>query len=223
MSGVTAAKYVALGTVFEDVAGGDIAVKDVLTVGTPVGSGAMGGADQIWRWNTASSSWTKYFYYSGRGITQWRKNGETKETSDTIPAGETFFFLRAPGSAETTLTLAGAVKDMSSNSSFTVAPAQLAFAANPWPASMAIKDFANYYTSGSVAGSGAMGGADQIWRWNTDTSSWTKYFYYSGRGTTQWRKNGETTETADSINAGEGFFFQRAPGSTTATVTLTYK
>ena len=93
---ITASQYVALGVSFENVVGGDIAVKDLVKVGTPVGGGSLGGGtDQIWRWNRTSSSWTKYFFYSSRGTTLWAKEGEKVASSDTIPAGEGFFFQRA--------------------------------------------------------------------------------------------------------------------------------
>lgn len=223
---ISASQYIALGVVFENVAGGDISVKDLVKVGIPVGAGSLGdGADQIWRWNTAEATWTKYFWYSGRGTTQWRKSNENKETTDTIPAGETFFFLRASTGQATSLTLAGAVKEISAEATprtVTVTASQLAFMANPWSTQINIANFSNFYSEGSAIGAGSLGdGADQIWRWNRDTSSWTKYFYYSGRGTMQWRKYGETTETSDNINAGEGFFFQRAStDKDSATITI---
>ena len=186
-----------------------------MTVGQPTGAGSLGdGADQIWRWNTADASWDKYFWYSSRGTTQWRKNGESKETTDTIPAGETFFFLRASTGQATSLTLSGAVKEISSASApreVAVTASQLAFMANSWPTEIKVADFSKFYKSGSAIGAGSLGdGADQIWRWNRETSSWTKYYYYSSRGTTLWAKSGEKVATTDTIPAGEGFFFQRA-------------
>ena len=219
---MAANQYVALGTIFEDCGGGDIAVKDVVRVGAPVGSGSIGNSDQIWRWDTASSTWTKYYYYSSRGVTRWVVSTNNKEeTADTIPAGETFFFLRAPGSATTDLTLAGQVKAATGSKSFTVAANQLAFASNPWPTALTIKDFNNYYASGSPVGSGSIGNSDQIWLWNTSTSTWTKYYFYSSRGVTRWVvSTNNKEETSDTIPVGVGFFFQRAPGSAPATVTF---
>ena len=103
----------------------------------------------------------------------------------------------------------------------TVTGAQLAFMANPWPTAISVADFSSNYAEGSAPqGSGSIGGADQIWRWNTATASWTKYFYYSGRGTTQWRKSGESKETTDVIPGGEGFFFQRAASGASATLKI---
>ena len=72
--------------------------------GTPSGAGTIGtAADQIWRWNTSINDWNKYFYRSGRGVTNpgWCKAGETDITTDTIPAGEGFFFFRGGGSDAT--------------------------------------------------------------------------------------------------------------------------
>ena len=211
-------QYVALGVQFENCAGGAIAVKDLVTVGSPTGSGNIGGADQIWRWNTATAQWTKYFYYSSRGVKRWVVSTDTTtETTDTVPAGETVFFCRAGGA--TTLTLAGAVKEMTGASSVSVSDGQLAFMANPWPTPVSIANFNSNYSSGTPTGSGNIGGADQIWRWNTVTASWTKYFYYSSRGQTRWvESTATTTATTDTIPAGEGFFFQRAGGAATISI-----
>ncbi len=213
------AQYVALGVQFENCNGGAIPVKDLVSVGSIQGSGSIGGADQIWRWNTASAAWTKYFYYSSRGVTRWVESTDTtKETTDTVPAGETVFFLRNGGT--TSLTLSGAVKVMEGASSVAVGKAQLAFMANPWPTPISIASFNSNYASGSTPqGSGSIGGADQIWRWNTASSSWTKYFYYSSRGVTRWVESTDTTtETTDVIPAGEGFFFQRAGAAATISI-----
>ena len=105
--------------------------------------------------------------------------------------------------------------------STTVSASQLAFMANPWPTSMAIKNFSAMYSAGAPAGGGSLGaGTDQIWRWNRETSTWTKYFYYSSRGTTLWALQGQKVATEDVIPSGEGFFFQRAAGAAQATLTI---
>ena len=215
---ISGGQYVALGVQFESCAGGAIAVKDLVTVANPTGSGAMGAADQIWRWNTATAAWTKYFYYSSRGVKRWVVSTDTtKETTDTVPAGETVFFCRSGG--ETSLTLAGAVKEMTGASSVSVTGGQLAFMANPWPTPVSIANFNSNYSSGTPTGSGNMGAADQIWRWNRETSTWTKYFYYSARGVTRWVVSTDnTTATTDTIPAGEGFFFQRSGGAATISI-----
>jgi hypothetical protein len=65
--------------------------------GSPAGGLTLGaGADQIWRWDTVNANWVKYFYRSGRGVTNagWCKEGETDIITDKIPVGEGFFFYR---------------------------------------------------------------------------------------------------------------------------------
>ena len=99
-------KFVALAVQFEKTDGTAIPVKDLVSLASPSGSASIGaGADQIWRWNTAAADWDKYFYRSGRGVTNpgWTKSGETVPTTDVIPMGEGFFFNRA-GSATVTIT-----------------------------------------------------------------------------------------------------------------------
>ncbi len=221
---ISGGQYVALGVQFESCSGGAIAVKDLVTVGSPTATTAMGGSDQIWRWNTATAEWTKYFCYKPRGGTaRWVVSTDnTQETTDTVPAGETVFFCRAAGAGATSLTLAGAVKEMTGASSVSVTGGQLAFMANPWPTAVSIANFSANYSSGTVTATTAMGGADQIWRWDTATASWIKYFSYKPRGgTARWVVSTNTdTETTDTIPAGEGFFFQRAAGAASATISI---
>ena len=209
---------------FTDVSGADIAIKDLFTYaeGTPAGNANVGSADQIWRWNTAAAKWTKYYYYSARGKVSCWANTEAPavETTDTIGPGETFFFLRN-GTAAVKLNLAGAVKELTGTTSITVSKGQLAFASNPFPVEMSIQDFTKYYVSGTPAGNANVGSADQVWRWNTTTSKWSKYYYYSARGKEScWAcTDNPAVTTTDKIAAGEGFFFQRA-GSAVATLTF---
>lgn len=71
--------------------------------GKPKGAKSIAdGADQIWRWNTENNDWDKYFYRSTN--TAWCKKGLTAETTDTIPAGEGFFFYRGGGADTDTVT-----------------------------------------------------------------------------------------------------------------------
>jgi hypothetical protein len=64
--------------------------------------------------------------------------------------------------------------------------------------------------------------ADQIWLWDTEGNDWVKYFYMK-RGTQPavgWCKAGTTTETTDTIDDGQTFFFYRGSGATATTLTL---
>ena len=216
-------KFVALAVQFENIAGGEIAVTNLVTVGTPAGAASiLDTADQIWRWDTEEATWTKYFYRRQRmTIYGWCKAGEETATTDTIPAGETFFFRRGSGSAETTLTLAGGVKEFKGSSTYSATGDQLVFMANPWPVETVIKDFASYQTD-PVGAAAILDIADQIWRWDTTEAAWIKYYYRKVRGVAHgWCKSGAETETADTIPAGEGFFFRRATGAKEDTITFT--
>ena len=222
---VESKKYVALAVQFDNIGETtSIPVTDLLTVSSPSGAGSIGGGtDQIWRWNTTGNDWDKYFYRSGRGVTNpgWCKAGETAITTDTIDAGETCFFFRG-GSSNTTLTLSGAVKAFTGSASYSVPAKSYVFMGYLWPVSFTIKDLT--YATGTPSGAGSIGGGtDQIWRWNTTGNDWDKYFYRSGRGVTNpgWCKAGETTITTDTIPAGEGFFFFRG-GSSAVTITFSY-
>ena len=222
VSDVAGGKFKALAVQFEDVAGGEIAVKDLVTVGTPAGGALISdGADQIWRWDTANATWIKYFYRTQRKtVYGWCKSGEESATTDTIPAGETFFFRRGTGSVATDLTLAGAVKEFKGSAQYSAAGGQFVFMANPWPFETVIKDFANYQTSPS-GGALISDGADQIWRWDTTAATWIKYFYRTQRKVVYgWCKSGEESATTDTIPVGEGFFFRRGTGSASDTITF---
>ena len=102
--GLSSDKFKALAVQFENIAGGEIAIKDLVTVGTPAGSAEFDfSADQIWRWNTEESDWDKYYVYKPRGVQSftWCNAGETTATTNTIPAGEGFFFRRGGSAVET--------------------------------------------------------------------------------------------------------------------------
>ena len=91
--------------------------------------------------------------------------------------------------------------------------------AYPWPTPMTIATFKSY--QGTPKGAKSIAdGADQIWRWDTEANNWVQYFYRSTNEA--WCKRGETTETTDTIPAGEGFFFRRGVGGVEDTVTFTY-
>lgn len=222
VSGLSSDQFKALAVQFEDVGGGSINVKDVVTVANSAGSNEINDtADQIWRWDTAKAEWTKYFFRKQRTtVYGWCKAGETTETTDTIPVGETFFFRRGTGSAATSITLAGAVKPFTGSGTYTASGDQLVFMANPWPTAITIKGFEANQTS-PVGSNEINDTADQIWRWDTAKAEWTKYFFRKQRTTVYgWCKAGETVATEDVIPAGEGFFFRRGAGSAADTITL---
>ena len=224
---VAAGKQVALTVQFEDCAGGEIAVKDVVKSSNPTASTAFGTSDQIWRWQ--GTEWKQYFLsqYSSRSgtIDGWvtkESAGKDKVTEDTIPAGETFFFVNK-GKNEVTLTLSGAVKPFKSTPSYSVGAGKQVFIGYPWPVKLPIAGF-NKYCSSPTA-STAFGTSDQIWRWQG--TEWKQYFFsqYSSRSGTidGWATKesaGKDKVTEDQIDVGEGFFFVNK-GKNEQTITFT--
>ena len=208
---------------FEKVSGGNISIKDLVQSNNPKGAASIGGtADQIWTYD--GFSWTKYYFYSARGVTKWLKTPVTNaatdaETTDEIGNGESFFFVRSSsGAAGNTVTLSGEVVPLSSTREISVAPGSTTAMAYPWPEGFKIKNFNNF--NANPKGAASIGGtADQIWTY--DGYSWTKYYFYSARGVTKWLKTPVTnaatdTETEDTIAAGQAFFFIRSSSGAAA-------
>ena len=203
-----------------------IAIKDLVVSSAPKGAPTcVTTADQIWVWDSTISDWVKYFYYvKGTAGNIWCKKGETTETTDTISNGETFFFYRGSGAAAATLTLSGGVVGFTGSPAYSdLVATKYKFIGYPWPVEMPIAGFEKFQGAPKGAPT-CVTTADQIWRWNTTTSDWDKYFYYvKGTAGKVWCKKGETTETTDTIPAGEGFFFYRGSGAATDTITFTYE
>ena len=220
VEGIQKGQFVALAIQFENVAGGEIAIKDLLTVATPAGGNSLGtGSDQIWLWDTEESEWVKYFHRIYRDVDYgWCEEGKKDETNATVSSGATVFFYRG-GSATTSITLAGAVKAATGESTVTLAKGQFAFMAYPWPIALTINDFTKYQTT--PAGGNSLGtGSDQIWLWDTEESEWVKYFHRIYRDVDYgWCEEGKKDATSATIPAGKGFFFYRG-GSATDTITL---
>lgn len=214
---------VALATCFENVAGGVLPLESIIqypSAADKAANATFSSADQIWRFNTSSTSWTKYYLFNNRGTFYWAAETDTKQVktdvgqSVTFATGETFFFVRGAKDGTLTLTLSGGVKAFDGNASFAVTASQLAFACNPWPVDLPIKNFKNFYDASGADGaaSATMSAADQVWLWNASTTSWTKYYYYLNRGSKYFvceTQADKTKETEQSIPSGTGFFFSR--------------
>lgn len=208
----------------------EIAVSNLICVASPAGAASanLPTNDQIWRWDSANSTWIKYYYrkVGTAAAVGWCSAGATTVTADTIPCGETFFFRRGTaGGSATTLTLAGQVKQFTASTSYSVEPGKYCFMGYPWPVAMSISGFTKYQGSPAGAASANLPTNDQIWLWDTETSDWVKYYYrkVGTQAAVGWCKAGSTTVTSDAIPAGEGFFFRRGTAGTTDTITFTYE
>lgn len=225
---VVKANYVAFAVQFETTTQKELPIKNLFTINGEFAKSAKitGTCDQIWVWDSAAGDWEKYFYQGGRGSVNegWTKNGETDLIDDTVTvkAGQTVFFKR--GGADTTLTCAGGVKPFTGEVSSLCVKATYTFLAYPWPTSIKVSDFTQFYADGATPAMSAKitGTCDQIWLWDSATGDWVKYYYQGGRGSVNegWTKNGETDLTEDPIPAGQGFFFLRQGAD--CTITFTY-
>ena len=80
-------------------------IKNLVKLNNPKGAASIGGAvDQIWTYD--GFTWTKYYFYSARGVTKWLKTpvatpATAAETEDEIAAGQAFFFVRSSSGAAT--------------------------------------------------------------------------------------------------------------------------
>lgn len=204
---------------FENVgAESSYSIAELLSVTAPKGAATcIVTADQLWLWDSDLGDWVKYFYKTNVG---WCKKDTTVLTTDKIGLGQTIFFRRANGGVATTLTLSGAVKEFVAQPAYNApAAGKFAFMGYPWPVAMPIAGFEKFQGAEKGAAT-CIVTADQIWLWNTTAGDWDKYFYRSTNKV--WCKKGESVETTDVIPAGEGFFFRRANGGTSDTITFTY-
>jgi hypothetical protein len=93
----------------------EIAIADFAKFqGNPVGgaSANVTVGDSLWLWDSAANDWVKYYYrkLGTQAAVGWCKNGTNVETTDTIPAGQGFFFRRGTAGAEDTITFTFTVK-----------------------------------------------------------------------------------------------------------------
>lgn len=104
-----AGKFKAFSVQFENIGeNASIAIPDLFSYDSPKGaaSGGLTTPDKIWLWDTESSDWVKYYYrkVGVQAAVGWCKNGETTVTTDSVPAGEGFFFYRGSGASADTIT-----------------------------------------------------------------------------------------------------------------------
>ena len=212
INGVGPSKLVALTVQFENVAGNDIAVTDLVTSSSPTMNASFASADQIWRWDSATDAWRQYYNSKkntmSKTVDGWCLKGDKTNTTDRVGVGETFFFVNH-AKTDVSLTLAGGVKAFNAEPAYSVGPSKLVFMGNPWPMEMEIYGFETKCSS--PASNASFASADQIWRWDSATDAWRQY-YNSKKNTMSktvdgWCLKGDKTNTTDRVSVGEGFFF----------------
>ena len=103
-----AGNYKALSVAFDNVGSAKTyPIATLITCDAPKGgASALATADQIWLWDTTGNDWVKYFYLKKgtQPAVGWCKKGETTVTTDSVPAGQGFFFYRGTGGATDKIT-----------------------------------------------------------------------------------------------------------------------
>ena len=203
---VTKNKYTVVPVQFKTVGGttDTVYVKDLISESNAAAGGSYtaSAADKILKWDPASG-YTTYFRYNGVTPNIWCKQGETTETTDTVSVGESVFYKK--GTLKNgSFTQAGAVFTGDS-ATFSLPKNKYSLIAYPWPVAIAVKDVGALITNAGVGGSATASGADKIMLWD-ETTGYVTYFRKTGD---VWCKEGETTETTDTIPAGAGFFIKK--------------
>ena len=153
-------------------------------------------SDALLVMNPNTKTYTTYYYKTAG----WVKDGETVATTDVVPAGASVFINKKLSAGE--ITIAGKVMtDATVTVPLTVG---LNLVANPYPAAIKVADI-----QGSLSAHNNQYRADSIMRMNPVTKVYTTYQLK----TIGWVKEGETTVTTDTIEACEGFVFQKMVSS----------
>ena len=216
-----AGNFKALSLQFDDVGGlTSIPVTNLFTIANPKGGLSFANvADQIWTYDI-SGGWNKYYYRTANK--NWCKQGQTTTTTDVLDrtSGSTIFFRRATGAAATTITLSGAVKPFEASAVYSgITAGTFRFVAYPWPVDFPLNNLKNCQ-SAPKGGLSFANVADQVWIYDMANNRWVKHYYRTANKS--YCAQGTTTATAAVVPAGEGFFFRRATGASTETITFTY-
>ena len=149
-------------------------------------------SDALLVMNPTTKTYTTYYYKA----TGWVKDGETVATTDIVPVGASVFINKRLSAGE--FTIAGKV---ATEATVTIPlTVGLNLVANPYPTAIKIADI-----QGSLSAHNNQLRADTIMRMNPATKIYTTYRLKS----IGWVKDGETTVTTDTIEACEGFVFQK--------------
>ena len=191
-------------------------------------------ADQI-QIQTSTGGYTTYYMSNGKNAKgadvaglegKWAKAGTTTPTTDTVGAGQAFWYVRqnyTNGDPSLFLTVAGEVCTLASSSKDI--NIQYTHIANPYPTDLPLNDGIPYVV-GMTKGAN-INTADQI-QIQTSTGGYTTYYMSNGKNAKgadvvglegKWAQAGTTTPTADAIPAGKGAWFCRK-GSDNFTITV---
>ena len=205
--------YTLVANPFVEVGSGEtIAINDMFAEDATVGTAGSSDttADTLLPWN-GSTYVTYYLRADASNGNHWRKSGERKATTDSIPEGEGAFY-HSIGTDPVTLTVSGEVR--TEDLPVTILPGYNLLG-NPFPTEL---DFSTFVVEGAVAGTSDTN-ADTILTWNGSTYV-TYYLRADATNGNHWRKSGERKATTDTIAPYTGFFYHSLAQSGSLSVTI---
>ena len=168
--------------------------------------------DQIQTWDSARQGYSTYFFSSW--VNKWAGSNPRAATEDAFNFGDGYWYLNRSDSAFE-LTVSGEVSEQ--EVTVTLIANGFTLVCNPFPADLPLNsESINWVSAGATAGRAATQG-DQIQIWNTETQGYTTYFFSSW--VNQWAGSNPRAATADSIPAGQGFWYLNR-GDSDITITL---
>ncbi len=197
------------------------------TFSNPNGNAQAAQADQVWIWNPVSSSYTKYYYYNnGNGTGNWRSVGFNTISDNTILRPDQGLLFMRRGSTALTLDTTGEVPLVGSK--VQIRDSGSTYIATAIPANTTLADLglqnqvswvkANQATNPNAA---TVNTLDQVWIWNTVSSSFTKYYWNTsavGAQAAGWRAAGFNSAANPVLAAGTPVFIKKgATGLSTFT------
>lgn len=205
--------YTLVANPFVEVGTGDvIAINDMFAEDATVGTAGSSDttADTLLTWD-GSGYVTYYLRADASNGNHWRKSGERKATTDSVPEGDGAFY-HGIGAEAATLTVSGEVR--AEDLPVTILPGYNLLG-NPFPTELS---FATFVVEGAVAGTSDTN-ADTILTWD-GTGYVTYYLRADSANGNHWRKSGERKATTDTIAPYTGFFYHSLAQSGSLAVTI---
>ena len=207
---------------FNDVAAIDETTIDLLKVAKFEGLVAKpwaqnASASQIKIIDPATGGYTTYYYITGAGGIGWRMN-PAAPTKLPVKVGVGVWFKVAEASGTPSITISGQVKEGASSTTTVGDKGEWQIICNPFPVDLTIGKLT---TSGLIAKPWAQNAsAPQIKVIIPSTGGYTTYYYITGAGGTQWRKNPAAPAATEKIcGVGEAFWV-KAPEEGVLTFSL---
>ena len=189
-------------------------LDDVLGDQLP-GSTVSAFATQCWKWNQATLSYERAFYYDDGITKEWRDvHNPADPPPFTFDADSGYRLLLTPITPDLTpLYFVGKVSAASRTINLTkIVYSSLNYVASAYPVEVSLEN--SGLVESGFTGSTVSAFSDQLWFWNWTTLSYDRIYYNTG--VNQWQ-NKDGTPTTKKLTPGEGFRITLSPVSELST------